>query len=1346
MNAALEALRGESPRIVALRAQVGQLLARQVGARRLPPILILGETGTGKGLLAGAIHRAGPRRDGPFVAVNCAAIPETLLEAELFGYERGAFTDARQAKPGLFQTAHGGTLFLDEIGLLPTGLQSKLLTVLEDRAVRRLGSTRTEPVDVALVAATSVELKRAIGEGRFREDLYHRLAVISLELPPLRVRGGDILQLADYFLARACADYGLPARALTSDARARLVGHRWPGTVRELANALERVALLSVTDEIPAAMLDFLVGSPADATEVSAPRSPGSLDNALRGHLEAALRASGGNIRRTAAALGISRNTLRARMDRYGLRQHVSVVSAPPVTPPPPEASAPTEWERRHLAFLRAQLIASSTVDVARGLEMVAEKVRIFGGRVEESGPTGLVAVFGLEPIDNAPSHAALAALAIHNAAARARTTSSGSVVIGIDGGHHAVRRQGASMNIAMDGKAATWPILEALVAVDRPGAIVVTEAVVPFVMRGFVLERLRDPGRDAWVVLRRETAPVAWTRFVGRSSELAILRQASARAAQGHGQIVSIVGDAGVGKSRLLHEVVGLLHGWRVISCGCASYATTTSYFPLLEALRSFCRVQDTDTAAAVRERVARSLPPGAGDPDGVLPPLLDLLGVLPADDAFRAVEPPLRRQRTHDALRQVFLATSVAQPLCLIVEDLHWIDVETQEVLDRLVNGIANARVLLLVNYRPEYQHPWGNKTYYSQIRLDALSAESAGELLDALLGEDPGLAPLKQLLVDRGNPFVLEETVRTLVETQALEGPRGRYRLIQPVQTIQVPSTVQAILAARLDRLAPEDRRLLQVASVVGKDVPFVLLEAIAELPDEALRRGLESLQSAEFLHETGLYPDLAYTFRHALTHEVTYGTLLPDRRKTLHARIAGAIERFYPERLAEQPELLAHHYTEAGLPVQALPHWQRAGQRAMQRSAYAEAIAHLRRGLAVLATLPEMPAHLHQELDLQVALGAALMATQGYASPDVERTHARAHELCQQVGDTPRLFQALRALSLYYLTRGMAHTASDLGLLLLRHAEAQPDPAPRLVAHHSMGMVLCFRGEPAEARTHHTHAVALHRSQEHQALAGSYGVDVGVLSHCWLAWEQWLLGFPDRAVQEGRLARTLAQEAAQPWCVWMTLFWSAVLHQWRRETTIVSELMAAVMRLGTEQGFTLWSAWGRLVQGWALALQGQGQQGVVTIREGLAAELATGSRSWQAYGLGLLAEAHGHGGHPDEGLAALAEARAVLEATGVRFYAAELHRLQGALLLRRPAADVAQAEECFQRALDVARRQGARSWELRAAVSLGRLWEQQGKRGEALALLSPIYGWFTEGFDTADLQEAKGLLEG
>src|SRR5215510_15050037 len=366
MTSPLAALRGESGLMTAVRSQVAQLLARQPGARRQPSILILGETGTGKGLLARAVHQAGPRRAGPFVDVNCAAIPDSLLEAELFGYERGAFTDARQAKPGLFQAAHGGTIFLDEIGLLPLALQGKLLAVLEDHAVRRLGSTRAERVDVALVAATSVDLERARADGRFRADLYHRLAVITVELPPLRARGADVLELADYFLARACTDYGLSPRALTPEARKLLLAHPWPGNVRELANAMERVVLLSDGETITGEMLDFLAemarpATPAAAAPHVADTSIGeSLDAALKARIEAALRSHGGNIRRTAAALGIARNTLRARLDKYGLRDRDRETGAGRAAPsrasPRPTTGTPVHWERRHLAFLRARV------------------------------------------------------------------------------------------------------------------------------------------------------------------------------------------------------------------------------------------------------------------------------------------------------------------------------------------------------------------------------------------------------------------------------------------------------------------------------------------------------------------------------------------------------------------------------------------------------------------------------------------------------------------------------------------------------------------------------------------------------------------------------------------------------------------------------------------------------------------------------------------------------------------------------------------------------------------------------------------------------------------------------
>jgi predicted ATPase len=449
--------------------------------------------------------------------------------------------------------------------------------------------------------------------------------------------------------------------------------------------------------------------------------------------------------------------------------------------------------------------------------------------------------------------------------------------------------------------------------------------------------------------------------------------------------------------------------------------------------------------------------------------------------------------------------------------------------------------------------------------------------------------------------------------------------------------------------------------------------------------------------------------------------------------------------FPETAETQPELLAHHYTEAALPEQAIPYWHTAGQKASERSAHVEAIAHLTQGLAVLTPLPETPERLHQELDLQVALGPALMATKGHAAPEVEHAYTRARELCTQLGDTPQLFPVLRGLMQYYQNRGDLQTTSQLGEQLLRLAQAQPDPVPRLLAHYSLGSVLFYRGEPAAARTHHTQALALYDPQAHRVLAVRYGTDLGVVSHSFLAWELWYLGFPDQALQHSQAARTLAEEVSHPYSLVQALVWAAIVHQWRREALAVHAQAAAAMTLATAQGFAQRVARGTVLHGWALAMQGQGEAGLAEMRQGLAAELATGATLWQPYSLSLLAEAYGAGGHPEAGLHALVEALAVTDATEARYYAAELYRLKGALLLQQAVPDAAQAAACFHQALDVARQQQARSWELRAATSLARLWQSQDKGQDAYDLLAPVYHWFTEGFGTADLQEAQALLE-
>ena len=500
---------GESPAIEAVRAQLRRLLARPVSGRRLPAVLIEGETGSGKGLVARVLHRAGPRATGPYVEVNCSAIPETLLEAELFGFERGAFTDARQAKPGLFQTAHQGTIFLDEIGLLPEALGAKLLKVLEEGAVRRLGSTRSEPIDVWILSATNTDLPTAVRERRFREDLYHRLAVLTLTLPPLRERGGDVVLLAERFLARACEDYGLPRRTLAPDARERLLAHSWPGNIRELSNVMERVALLADAVIVTGALLGLPEESPRGGT---ASAGPGSLHDAMGGHLRSVLEETGWNISRTAARLAISRNTLRARIARLGMRREagapparepragrprVPVAPVPSVAPPAPPGTpepAALRWEGRQITFLRAWLAPAPDQDelseANRALEALVEKIVTFGGRVEELGHAGLDACFGLDPAEDAPRRAAHAALAIQRAGQKAREADpqQPTVRLALDTDACLVGQVAGVRQIDQTAKRRAAAQLAALIAAADPGGIVVGAGAGPLLERHFEL------------------------------------------------------------------------------------------------------------------------------------------------------------------------------------------------------------------------------------------------------------------------------------------------------------------------------------------------------------------------------------------------------------------------------------------------------------------------------------------------------------------------------------------------------------------------------------------------------------------------------------------------------------------------------------------------------------------------------------------------------------------------------------------------------------------------------------------------------------------------------------------
>jgi len=628
------------------------------------------------------------------------------------------------------------------------------------------------------------------------------------------------------------------------------------------------------------------------------------------------------------------------------------------------------EGERKQVTVLFAdlkgsmELLADRDAEDARKLldpiiEHMMEAVHRYEGTVNQVMGDGIMALFGA-PVahEDHAMRACYAALRMQENVkkyAEEVRRSHGAVIkirVGLNSGEVVVRAIRSDLHMDYTAVGQTTHLAARMEQLADPGAIVITpdtlaltegyvevKSLGPVPVKGLAepVEVYEVTGAGSARTRLQVAARRGLTRFVGRDAELEQLRRAQQLASDNHGQIAAIVGEAGVGKSRLVYEFTHShrMQGWLVVESTSVSYGKATSYLPVIDLLKGYFKIQDGDDLREIREKVTGKLLTLDEALKATLPALLALLDVPVNDAAWQALEPGQRRQLTLDAVRRLLLREAREQPVLVIFEDLHWIDSETQALLDGLVEGLGSARLLLLVNYRPEYQHAWGSKTYYCQMRLDALPAGSAGELLDALLGEDPGLVPLKQLLVKRGNPFFLEETVRTLVETKALAGEHGRYQLMQPVQAIQVPPTVQVMLAARIDRLLPEDKRLLQVASVVGKDVPFALLQAVAELPDDALRRGLDRLQGAEFLYETGLYPDPEHSFKHALTHEVTYGGLLQERRRELHARILAAIETRHRERLGEQIERLAHHALRAELREKAVHYLRQAGLKAAAR---------------------------------------------------------------------------------------------------------------------------------------------------------------------------------------------------------------------------------------------------------------------------------------------------------------------------------------------------------------------------------------------------------------------------
>src|SRR6266851_3408835 len=840
-------------------------------------------------------------------------------------------------------------------------------------------------------------------------------------------------------------------------------------------------------------------------------------------------------------------------------------------------------------------------------------------------------------------------------------------------------------------------------------------------------------------------------TKFVGREREVAEMKRALELARNGHGQIVAAVAEAGTGKSRLVYEFKAMLPGeCKVLEAYSVSHGKASAYLPVLELLYDYFGIEGADDAAQRRGKIEMRL--GSLDPalSDTLPYLFALLGIQDTPNPLALMDAQIKRRRMQDALKRIVLRESLNQPLVVIFEDLHWIDGETQALLDLLADSIANARVLLLVNYRPEYSHTWGNKSYYSQLRLDALGKDSAAEMLSTLLGDAAELAPLNRLILERteGNPFFMEEMVRALFDEGALVR-NGAVKVTRPLSQLHLPPTVQGILASRIDRLPGKQKELLQTLSVMGKESPLDLIRRVASRAGAQLERMLSDLQTGEFIYEQPALSGVEYAFKHALTQEVAYNSLLIERRKFLHERAAGSMESLYAERLEDHLSELAHDYGLSGNTRKALEYLKRAAQQAVGRSAHMEAVGLFRSALELLRAVPETPERAQEELELQLGLGVALHAIKGTSAPERGQTYARALQLCRQMDETPQLFPVLVGLWGFYNMRAELGTALQLAHQLLSIAQGRQDPDLLLIAHDTVGENLYSRGEFVPARTHLERASALYNPSRHRSLPSLYWMNRGVNSLAYAGSTLWILGYPDLAVDRVERALALARELSHPFSLDLALILSSSIHARRGQGEAALKCADEAVRLATERGFQF-LAYGICFRGAALIVCGQAEEGVKQLREGLASMRAFGAQLVQTRFCAALADGCVALGRVEDGFASVTEALAAVERTGERSSEAELYRLKGELTLRRggtgPSTNVEdEAEKCFRQAIEIARRQEAKSWELRATTSLARLLNKQGKRDEARAMLAEIYGWFTEGFDTADLRDAKALVD-
>ncbi len=906
------------------------------------------------------------------------------------------------------------------------------------------------------------------------------------------------------------------------------------------------------------------------------------------------------------------------------------------------------------------------------------------------------------------------------------------------------------------------------LQALAAPGAVVVAEGTQRLLGGVFACEDLGAHDLKgmaelvrAWRVVAERTAESRFeavragrlTPFVGREEEINLLLRRWEQAKQGEGQVVLLAGEAGIGKSRitqaLRERIVDEQH--TRLRYQCSPHHTSTAFYPFIRQLERAACFTAEDTPEHKLDEIEGLLALGTEAVADVAPLFAALLSV-PTGERYPPLE--LTPQRQKEMMIQAFvdqlLGLAARQPVPLIFEDAHWADPSTLEALEQIIGRVQAARVLAVITFRPEFAPPWHGYTHVTSLTLNRLSRAQCTAMVEGLTGNKALPAEVLEQIVAKtdGVPLFVEELTKAVLESDLLEDAGDRYALRGALPPLAIPSTLQDSLMARLDRLAAV-KEIAQIGAVIGREFPYRLLAAVSPFQVNALRDALEQLVESELVFRRGARPDATYLFKHALVQDAAYESLLKSRRQQLHQSVAQALQSEFPATADTEPEILAHHYTQAGLTEPAITYWKRAGQRAAKSSAYAEAIGHCSKGLELIAALPENPERARQELTLQMTLGPALMNVKGQGAPEVEHAYARARDLCQSIGDAPSLFPVLFGLWYFYLVRADLTTARELAKQLLTLADQANDQAFVLAAHRALGQNLCFMGELEPAHDHLQRALALYDHDLHSGLSLHYGQDLAVICCSWEALALWLLGYPDQALQFSQEACEQAEQLAHPYSQAYALNWSAMLHLFRREPSAVVDRAQAMVALAKDKAYAMYVSSGTFWEARVktdktkLSLDGTSDE-VARMQEGLRGWLATGAGVFHPYFLALLAEAFALLGQTENALSAVDEGLSVIERTGERYYAAELHRLKGEILLCH-GDQLDQAEACLQDAIVIARSQSARSLELRAAMNLANLWRERGKFAEARDLLAAIYAWFTEGFDTPDLKDAKALLD-